>query len=154
MSEPSIRKIKIPLTPSGQKLPKKVKKRDSEPSTNSSSILHDLARFMQKKYKILASWKGEPLELLELCKTRSESKCLLELFTQSKKAVKKASKPVTNEPTTKTSKSTKTTVKKPLFTTKKVKRHSGSNETRKAVEREKEKKDDENTITEIAQRSK
>ncbi len=148
MSEPSIRKIKIPLTPSGQKLPKKTKKRRHSETSN-SSILHDLARFMQKKYKILATWKGDPLELLELCKTRSESKCLLELFTQSKKAVKKASKTTTNEPTTKTSKSSS---KKPLFTSKKVKRRSGSNKTQKVVE--KEKKDEENTITEIAQRSK
>jgi hypothetical protein len=152
MSEPSIRKIKIPLTPSGQKLTKKVKKRHSEPTTNSSSILQDLARYMQKKYKILATWKGDPLELLELCKTRSESKCLLELFVQSKKAVKKASKAATtNEPTTKTSKSTKTTVKKPLFTHKKVKRRSVSSNKQKP---EREKKDEENTITEIAQRSK
>jgi hypothetical protein len=106
---------------------------------------------MQKKYKILATWKGELLELLELCKTRSESKCLLELFVQSKKAVKKASKTATNEPTTKTSKSTKSTVKKPLFTHKKVKRRSGSSNKQRP---EREKKDEENTITEIAQRSK
>lgn len=150
MSEPSIRKIKIPLTPSGQKLPKKTKKRHSETTTN-ISVICDLARFMQKKYKILPAWKGESIELLELCKTRSESKCLLELFTQSKKAVKKASKTATNEPTTKTSKSSKTG-KKPLFTSKMVKRRSGSNKTQKVVE--KEKKDEENTITEIAQRSK
>jgi hypothetical protein len=151
MSEPSIRKIKIPLTPSGQKLPKKTKKRrHSETTTTptSSSVICDIARFMQKKYKILSTWKGESMELLELCKTRSESKCLLELFTQSKKAVKKASKTTTNEPTTRTSKSSS---KKPLFTSKKVKRRSGSNKTQKP---EKEKKDEENTITEIAQRSK
>jgi hypothetical protein len=152
MSEPSIRKIKIPLmTPTGQKLQKKPKPTQTT-TTQDPNILVDVARYMQKKYKILSTWKGDPLELLELCKTRSESKCLLELFAQSKKAVKKASKAATTiEPTTKTSKSTKTTAKKPLFTHKKVKRRSGSSIKQKP---EREKKDEENTITEIAQRSK
>ncbi len=64
MSEPSIRKIKIPLTPSGQKLqklPKKTKKRHSETSTTNISVICDIARFMQKKYKFLSTLNAESI---------------------------------------------------------------------------------------------
>ena len=144
MSESSIRKIKIPLTPSGQKLQKKPKPTQN---TQDPNVLVEVARYMQKKYKILSSWKGELPELFELCKTRSESKCVLELFSQSKKTVKKASKKTaTNEVTTKSSKSS--TTKKTIFKQLKRRRGSSSNTPKPEVH------SDEVTITENAQRSK
>ncbi len=155
MSEPSIRKIKIPLTPSGQKLQKKPKPTQSSKTTQDSNVLVEVARYMQKRYNIIPTWKGESLELFEFCKTRSESKCVLELFNQSKKAVKKAQKSATNEPTskTKTSKSTKSSSPKTIF--KRFKRRPGSHKTiRSSFSKPEKPSTDEVSITENAQRSK
>lgn len=145
MSETSIRKIRIPLTTSGKKLQKK----STTQVIQDSNVLYDFARYLQKKYKILSTWKGELTDLFELCKTRSESKCVVELFSQSKKAVRKAKKTAMIETTTKTSKSLNSTSR--IF--KQVKQRRGSSK-KAAPATTKQEKDDEVTITENAQRSK
>lgn len=145
----TIRAIKIPMmNPSGLKL-KKTKRRSSTSQTSDErNVLQEVARFIQKKYKILPTWKGDLSDLFDQLKTRSESKCVVELLKLAKKSDKKAKKPV--EVTS------ATVTKRTLFTKKKKK--STSTKQRSAEGSSAKKKDDdevvETTITEVAQRSK
>lgn len=146
----SVRAIKIPLmNTSGQKLTPKNKNKHSTAATTErgSSVLQEIARFVQKKYKILPDWKGDLSDLFDVLKTRSESKCMAELLKLAKK--KSSSSPpstvVGKEATLTTSK------RSPIFKRKTLKRRS------KSVEVSTKKKEEpiaETTITEVAQRSK
>lgn len=145
----SIRKIKIPgLTPGA--LPRKEPRADPTTKTTTAKtgddVLIDIASFLVRKYKILQKWDRSRVDLFEQLKTKSESKCVLELFRLCKKSVRKKTTSdgvIGNEKDMKVRKKT-TTIFRGL-----QKKRNSSKKKRTHVDDDKQ----ENTITEAAQRS-
>lgn len=94
-----------------------------------------------RKYKILPTWNRSRPGLFEELKTKSESKCVVELYRLCKKTVRKKSSEVS-----------KRSDPKPLFREMKKKKNSSK---KKKIRKKQEASHvhQENTITESAQRS-
>jgi len=141
----SIRKIKIPSLNSNA-VPCR-RKATSDPTAIShapNDVVVEIAKMLVRKFKILPKWDNSKSNLFVELKTKSESKCMVEMFRLCKKSVRKNSsgKPKdSNEP----KESTKTIFRE----RKKKKRHSSM---KKPVPTTTE-VDEEKTITEAAQRS-
>jgi hypothetical protein len=147
----SIRKIKIPSLNSSA-LPRTTVKSSSisEQTASSVDVLTDVANLLVRKFKILPKWNHSRSGLFEEFKTKSENKCIVELYRLCKKSIRKKSCDVPKESEQKPTKT--------LFRELKKKRNSSKKqrvENKKKQQQEKKNNNDadENTITESAQRS-
>ena len=147
----SIQKIKIPSLNSNA-LPRN--KKHIETATTVCDLLVDISKMLVRKFKILPNWDQTKSNLFEELKTKSESKCMVELYRLCKKSLrKKSSELLPKENEAKSSKSTSTIFRE----LKKKKKHSSKKKPPTTQSPVRKKKTDEeaqdNSITEFAQRS-
>ena len=142
----SVRKIKIPSL-NASALPRK--KKLIEPtaiSVSADDVLIDVAKMLVRKYKILPKWDQSRTALFEALKTRSESKCMVELYRMCKKSLRKKSSSEIIKPK-------ENTIFREIK--KKKTKHSSKKKSKSIPSGPRKKAEDvqENTITESAQRS-
>ena len=148
----SIRKIKIPSL-NASALPRNT--RFIEPTATSvlaNDVLIVVAKMLVRKYNILPKWDKTKLNLFEELKTKSESKCMVELYHLCKKSLRKKSSELLPKENEAKLKSTSTIFRE----LKKKKKHSSKKKPTAQSLVRKKKPDEEaqdNSITEFAQRS-
>lgn len=145
----SIRKIKIPSLNSNA-LPRR--RRAIEPTGIDArvDVLVDIAKMLVRKYQILPKWDHSKSNLLNELKTKSESKCMVELYRLCKKSLRKnLSEKQPKE--SKESKELTNTIFRELK--KKKKKHSSKKKPMTQTKKKSEGEMQEKTITEVAQRS-
>lgn len=144
----SIRKIKIPNL-NASALPRK-KKHIETNTADPVDLLVDISKMLVRKYKILPNWDNTKSNLFEELKTKSESKCMVELYRLCKKSLRKKSSELLPKENEAKSKSTNTIFRE----LKKKKKHSSKKKLNSLVRKKKpDEEAQENTITEFAQRS-
>ncbi len=146
----SIKKIKISSLNSNA-LPRKRASSDPTLAENKerTDVLVEVAKLLARKYKILSKWDNSRMGLFVALKTKSESKCMVELYRLCKKSLK------SKQSSTSEGREEKPKVTKTIFREMKKNKNSSKKKTMLPARKKKmdEGQEHEHTITESAQRS-